>query len=132
MPKNKETALDVRYANSNIEVQTELPANTAASQGPNPYGADESKNAVKLDIDYSVVDTDTEKKYGRGIVHVKNRFRMPEKQLFQFAEYHAQEAERTGYSNYSYWKSVWANFLKKKPAAVAAAVLPLKKLWKPA
>ncbi len=122
MPKNKETALDVRYANSNIEVQTELPANTAASQGPNPYGADESKNAVKLDIDYSVVDTDTEKKYGRGIVHVKNRFRMPEKQLFQFAEYHAQEAERTGYSNYSYWKSVWANFLKKKVAVIMAIV----------
>ena len=102
MPKNKDTSLDVRYANSNIEVQTELPTNTAASQEPSPYGANENTSAVKLDIDYSVVDTDTEKKYARGIVHVKNRFRMPEKQLFQFAEYRAQDAERTGYSNYSY------------------------------
>ena len=122
MPKNKDTSLDVRYANSNIEVQTELPTNTAASQEPNPYGADENKSAVKLDIDYSVVDTDTEKKYARGIVHVKNRFRMPEKQLFQFAEYRAQDAERTGYSNYSYWKSVWQNFMKKKVAVVMALV----------
>ena len=122
MPKNKDTSLDVRYANSNIEVQTELPTNTAASQEPNPYGADENKSAVKLDIDYSVVDTDTEKKYARGIVHVKNRSRMPEKQLFQFAEYRAQDAERTGYSNYSYWKSVWQNFMKKKVAVVMALV----------
>ena len=122
MAKNKDTSLDVRYANSNIEVQTELPVNAAASQDPNPYGADENKSAVKLDIDYSVVDTDTEKKYARGIVHVKNRFRMPEKQLFQFAEYRAQDAERTGYSNYSYWKSVWQNFLKKKVAVVMALV----------
>ena len=104
--KNKEMALDVRFANSNIEAQTELPTNTAAAQEPNPYGAREDKNAVKLDIDYNAVETDTEKKYARGIVHIKNRFRMPEKQLFQFAEYRAQEAERTGYSNYSYWKSV--------------------------
>ena len=122
MPKNKDTSLDVRYANSNIEVQTELPTNTAASQEPNPYGADENKSAVKLDIDYSVVDTDTEKKYARGIVHVKNRSRMPEKQLFQFAEYRAQDAERTGYSNYSYWKSVWQNFIKKRIAVVMAIV----------
>ena len=122
MPKNKDTSLDVRYANSNVEVQTELPVNTAASQGVSPHGADENKSAVKLDVDRSVIDTDTEKKYARGIVHVKNRFRMPEKQLFQFAEYRAQDAERTGYSNYSYWKSVWQNFMKKKVAVVMAIV----------
>ena len=120
--KNKDTALDVRFANSSIEAQTELPTNTAAAQEPNPYGAREDKNAVKLDIDYNAVETDTEKKYARGIVHIKNRFRMPEKQLFQFAEYRAQEAERTGYSNYSYWKSVWANFIKKKVAVFMAIV----------
>ena len=123
--KNKEMALDVRFANSNIEAQTELPTNTAAAQEPNPYGAREDKNAVKLDIDYNAVETDTEKKYARGIVHIKNRFRMPEKQLFQFAEYRAQEAERTGYSNYSYWKSVWANFIKKKVAVFMAIVFIL-------
>jgi len=120
MAKNKDTSLDVRYANSSIEVQTELPVKEDAHV--NPIGASEEKSSVKLDIDYSVVETDTEKKYARGIVHVKNRFRMPEKQLFQFAEYRAQDAERTGYSNYSYWKSVWQNFLKKKVAVVMALV----------
>ena len=120
MPKNKDTSLDVRYANSSVEVQTELPVKEDSHV--NPIGANENRSAVKLDIDYSVVDTDTAKKYARGIVHVKNRFRMPEKQLFQFAEYRAQDAERTGYSNYSYWKSVWQNFLKKKVAVVMALV----------
>ncbi|MBQ8160998.1 MAG: ABC transporter permease [Clostridia bacterium] len=47
---------------------------------------------------------------------------MPEKQLFEFAEYKPQEAERTGYSNYSYWKSVWQNFLKKRSAVVMSLV----------
>ena len=122
MAKNNENLHEARYANSNIEVQSELPVNTAASQEPNPYGAQEDKNAVRLEPDYSVVETDTEKKYARGIIHVKNRFRMPEKQLFQFAEYRAQDAEKTGYSNYSYWKSVWQNFLKKKVAVFMAIV----------
>ena len=122
MAKNNENLHEARYANSNIEVQSELPVNTAASQEPNPYGASEDKNAVRLEPDYSVVETDTEKKYARGIIHVKNRFRMPEKQLFQFAEYRAQDAEKTGYSNYSYWKSVWQNFMKKKVAVFMAIV----------
>ena len=112
----------VRYANSNIEAQSELPADTMAANQVSPYGASEDKNAVRLEPDYSVVETDTEKKYARGIVHVKNRFRMPEKQLFQFAEYRAQDAEKTGYSNYSYWKSVWANFIKKKVAVAMGIV----------
>ena len=30
--------------------------------------------------------------------------------LFRFVEYSAEEAERTGYSDYSYWKSVFQNF----------------------
>ena len=47
---------------------------------------------------------------------------MPEKQLFSFAEYEAQASERTGYSEYSYWKSVWRNFLKKKSAVVMLIV----------
>ena len=37
-------------------------------------------------------------------------------------EYSAEEAERTGYSDYSYWKSVFQNFLKKKSAVVMAIV----------
>lgn len=36
--------------------------------------------------------------------------------LFQFAEYDEKEAERTGYSNYSYWRSTWNMFLKNKVA----------------
>ena len=42
--------------------------------------------------------------------------------LFRFVEYSAEEAERTGYSDYSYWKSVFPNFLKKKSAVVMAIV----------
>ena len=38
------------------------------------------------------------------------------------AEYHPEEAERTGSSEYSYWRSVWRNFVKKK-AAVAMLVI---------
>lgn len=116
--KRFEMNLDVRYANSSVEAQTELPLVDATEL--NPAGVAEERNAVKMDVDAAAVETDPEKKYARGIVHIKNRFRMPEKQLFQFAEYRAQDAERTGYSNYSYWKSVWANFVKKKVAVVMA------------
>lgn len=122
MAKKQEAKVDIRFANSSVEVQSELPVNTAASQEPNPYGASEDKNVVNLKADYSAVETNLDKKYARGIVHIKNRFRMPEKQLFQYAEYRAQDAERTGYSNYSYWKSVWQNFVKKKVAVVMAIV----------
>ena len=40
------------------------------------------------------------------------------KGLFEFVEYSSESAERIGYSNYSYWKSVFNCFMKKK-AAVA-------------
>ena len=48
-----------------------------------------------LDVDRGAVDTRDEK-YQRGRIHVQARARMPEKQLFDFAEYQAREAERTG------------------------------------
>lgn len=118
--KRFEMDLDVRYANSSVEAQTELPLVDTTEL--NPAGLAEERGAVKMEVDAAAVETDPEKKYARGIVHIKNRFRMPEKQLFQFAEYRAQDAERTGYSNYSYWKSVWANFIKKKVAVVMAIV----------
>lgn len=38
--------------------------------------------------------------------------------LFEFAEYDADAAERTGYSNYSYWRSTWQVFLKNRTAAI--------------
>lgn len=43
-------------------------------------------------------------------------------ELFYFVDYSAEEAEKIGYSNYSYWGSVLQNFLKHK-IAVAFMVL---------
>ena len=77
---------------------------------------------VKLDVDYSKADTDPNRVRPRGREYLDARSRMPESQLFEFAEYHPQDAERIGYSNYSYWKSVWQNFLKKKAALVMSVV----------
>ena len=42
--------------------------------------------------------------------------------LFYVVEYSPDQAERTGYSNYSYWKSVFQNFAKKKSAVVMSAI----------
>ena len=36
--------------------------------------------------------------------------------LFEFAEVDARQAEETGYSNYSYWRSTWQSFLKNRLA----------------
>lgn len=80
------------------------------------------KKLLDMNVDRSAVDTSTEKKYHRGRIHVHARSVMPEKQLFSFAEYKEMEAERIGYSNYSYWRSVWQNFLKKKFTVVLALV----------
>lgn len=43
-------------------------------------------------------------------------------ELFRLVEYSADAAERIGYSNYSYWRSVFQNFLKKKSAVFMAGV----------
>ena len=43
-------------------------------------------------------------------------------ELFRVVEYSADAAERIGYSNSSYWRSVWQNFLKKKSAVFMAIV----------
>lgn len=43
-------------------------------------------------------------------------------ELFRFLEYSPENAERIGYSDYSYWKSVWQNFLKRKSAVFMAIV----------
>jgi oligopeptide transport system permease protein len=45
--------------------------------------------------------------------------------LFNFAEYDDNAAERTGYSNYSYWRSTWQVFLKNKLAAVLLILMLL-------
>lgn len=45
-----------------------------------------------------------------------------EDDLFYFVPYDWQDAEATGYSNYSYWGSVWKAFLKKKVSVAMALV----------
>ncbi len=51
-----------------------------------------------------------------------NQTQNNEDELFEFTEYSAENAERIGYSDYSYWKSVLQNFFKKK-AAVTLLVI---------
>ncbi len=45
-----------------------------------------------------------------------------EKQLFSFVEYKPEIAEEVAYSEYSYWRSVWQNFLKKKTTVVMSCI----------
>ena len=45
-----------------------------------------------------------------------DRTHMTEAQLFSFAEFHAEDAERGGYSNYSYWRSTLRAFFRNKTA----------------
>lgn len=42
--------------------------------------------------------------------------------LFSITEYSSEEAETIGYSHYSYWKTVFKNFLKKKAVIVMGFV----------
>jgi oligopeptide transport system permease protein len=48
---------------------------------------------------------------------------LSEAELFSFAGYDAQEAERGGYSNYSYWQSTLRAFLKNKIAVFLLIVM---------
>ena len=45
-----------------------------------------------------------------------------EKELFSFVEYSPEAAEKTGYSEYSYWGTVFKCFLKKKSAVILSIV----------
>jgi len=47
-------------------------------------------------------------------VRIENTGGMSEAELFKKAEYQPDASEQTGYSNYSYWRSVWKNFISKK------------------
>ena len=78
-----------------------------------------------LDLKPGKIDTNPGEERPRGREYVHSRNELPEKQLFEFAEYKPMEAERIGYSNYSYWKSVWANFLKKKSAVYMSVIFIL-------
>ena len=46
-------------------------------------------------------------------------------ELFSVAEYHPEAAERIGYSQYSYWKTVFRNFLRKKSVIVMGSLFIL-------
>lgn len=46
-----------------------------------------------------------------------------DEELFSFAEYNEQEAERAGYSNYSYWGSTIRMFFKNKGAVAVLALM---------
>ena len=48
---------------------------------------------------------------------------LSDEELFTFAEYNSEEAERTGYSNYSYWKATLQVFLKNKVAVFLLIVM---------
>lgn len=49
--------------------------------------------------------------------------------LFTFAEYDPNAAERSGYSNYSYWRSTWEAFLKNRVATFLLALMLLVVLF---
>lgn len=46
-----------------------------------------------------------------------------EENLFVMADYDSKEAERTGYSNYSYWRSTWQVFIKNKIAVLLMVMM---------
>ena len=48
---------------------------------------------------------------------------MSEQELFSFAEFHKEDVERTGYSNYSYWGSTLRVFAKNKVAMILVILL---------
>ncbi|MDR1547624.1 MAG: ABC transporter permease [Hungatella sp.] len=50
---------------------------------------------------------------------------MEERSLFSFAGFNEREAEKTGYSNYSYWYSTFRAFLKNRGAFVLLVLLIL-------
>lgn len=52
-----------------------------------------------------------EEKYGKSL-----------EELFSFAEYDPENAERIAYSKYSYWKSVFSNFFKRKTVLVMGSL----------
>ena len=80
---------------------------------------------VDFTVNPNMFDKDPRHERPMGRAYLNSRREMPEDQLFEFAEYRPQDAERTGYSNYSYWRSVWANFLKKKSAVIMSVIFIL-------
>jgi oligopeptide transport system permease protein len=59
----------------------------------------------------------------------KKQGELSDEELFSFAEFNAAEVERTGYSNYSYWRSTLRAFFKNKVAVALLALLVLLLLF---
>ncbi|GHU77209.1 peptide ABC transporter permease [Clostridia bacterium] len=78
---------------------------------------------INLAINTAAIDTVDEPVHDR--VYVKSHAKLPERQPFEYAEFHAQSAERTGYSEYSYWKSVLHEFVQQKSAVVMLIIFAL-------
>lgn len=49
--------------------------------------------------------------------------------LFLRADYHPEEAEQGGYSNYSYWRSTWRSFTKNRIAMLFLCILGVTLLF---
>ena len=92
---------------------------------PSVQEVEQSQRSVDLSVDLETVDKEPKKERPMGREYPQSRNKMPERQLFEFAEFNPQDAERIGYSNYSYWKSVLQNFLKKKAAVTMLCVFIL-------
>ena len=53
---------------------------------------------------------------------LERKYNRTEADLFSVAEYHHEAAEAVGFSDYSYWKSVWKIFISKKRVKILIAV----------
>lgn len=59
----------------------------------------------------------------------KEQMSLSEEELFSFAEFNEKEVEKTGYSNYSYWRSTLQAFMKNRAAVVLLFALGLLLLF---
>lgn len=55
-------------------------------------------------------------------ISLSEKHNMSEEQLFSYVEYSHDEAERIGYSEYSYWRSVGRNFMRRKMAVIMCVI----------
>lgn len=58
-----------------------------------------------------------------GYIEDSLRAEMTDGELFSFAEFDESQVEKTGYSNYSYWRSTFQNFSKNKTAMMLLSVV---------
>ena len=56
---------------------------------------------------------------------LENKYGMSCEELFTIVEYHPEEAEKTAYSHYSYWKTVFKNFFSRKSVIIMGSLFIL-------